>query len=127
MGGGLTKTKSLHELVRMNSYSQNEKRLQNALSRNSSEKEVNSVNGNGFTPLMTAVHMGDVRAAELLLDHKAKVEGENILDKTKRSPLMEACFEGYVDMVKLLIERGADVEAVDDQGWVSSCFIIRFI
>lgn len=33
------------------------------------------------------------------------------------SPLMVACMEGHLDLVKLLIENGADPNDADNNGW----------
>jgi ankyrin repeat protein len=56
--------------------------------------------------------LGDVNAVRLMLDHGANV---NAIDPLGRTPLMYAAASDLIplDVVKLLIERGADVDAKD--------------
>jgi uncharacterized protein len=82
----------------------------------------------GATPLMVAVGLGassiDTRgkfrtgldalaAAQVLLDAGAAV---NARDRNGRSALHAAAAQGYSDVVKLLVERGADIGAKDADG-----------
>jgi ankyrin repeat protein len=82
----------------------------------------------GATPLMVAVGLGassiDTRgkfrteldalaAAEVLLDARADV---NARDANGRTALHAAAQQGFSDVVKLLVERGADLDAVDKDG-----------
>ena len=50
---------------------------------------------------------------ELLLKHKADVNGKDAFDST---PLMYAASSGDLEMVELLLQHGADVKAGDRQG-----------
>jgi ankyrin repeat protein len=64
--------------------------------------------GSGLcTPLHYAADDGDVDKARMLLDAGACVN-ERAADLDRRTPLMDAAFWGRPDMVRLLIERGAD-------------------
>ena len=64
---------------------------------------------------LTLLHMVDsVDVAELLLDHGADVNvGDNIAHWT---PLHGAVGRGYLGMIGLLLDRGADIEAHDSNG-----------
>ena len=72
----------------------------------------NAHNAAGATALMWAA--GDVNKVRLLLARKAQV---NVVSENGRTPLMIAArHEGAVAIVGLLIEKGADVNAKDNQG-----------
>jgi ankyrin repeat protein len=69
----------------------------------------NVKNEGGATPLMRAAAANDFAAARLLLEHGANV---NARSDDGRTPLLIASgLAGGVDLVKLLIEKGADVNA----------------
>jgi ankyrin repeat protein len=62
--------------------------------------------------IFRAVHEGVVAEVERLLDEDDRlVEARETL-----TPLFIAALRGHVDVVRLLLERGADSEASDDQG-----------
>lgn len=71
--------------------------------------EVNTLNECGGTPLSEAASLGYVALVRYLLSVgvKLRVEGQ------EESVLHEGVRSGNVEMVKLLIEAGADVNAVD--------------
>src|SRR5262245_55592844 len=60
--------------------------------------------------LIVAVGRGDIAAVADLIAKGADVNAENDLRAT---PLCSAAEHGYYDIVKLLVERGADVDAKD--------------
>lgn len=62
---------------------------------------------------------GDVEAAREHLDSGAEVDGRCIGWYTA---LMDAAFEGHRPMLTLLLERGADVDAVDGEYGTTSLF-----
>lgn len=62
-------------------------------------------------PLWWAAFRGDVGIAELLINKGANVEGVG-----SRFPLMAACRNGHLEMVKLLIDRGAQVNSRNVHG-----------
>lgn len=64
---------------------------------------------NLWTPLYAAVNRGSLKVAEYLIEQGAQVTSETA--EGSRSPLLSASFAGNVDMVKLLLEAGADVNA----------------
>jgi ankyrin repeat protein len=63
----------------------------------------------GETALHTCAHSGKVEAAKVLIAHGASLDaGDNWRGQT---PLMWAAAEGHPDMMRALIEAGADVNA----------------
>ena len=67
----------------------------------------NAADPAGETPLMAAARVGSVDAATVLLDRGAKVEAVD--PAFKQTALIVAVRENHPDMVKLLIDRHADV------------------
>jgi ankyrin repeat protein len=76
--------------------------------------DVNAVKQDGWTALQAAVNRNYLEVARVLLEHGAKTEVET--DRNQRStykagegtPLVVAVRKGAVDLVKLLLEKGAD-------------------
>ncbi len=69
-------------------------------------KGANSVlaNANGDLPLARAVDMGDRKMVETMLDAGARINAA-----ASATALQRAAFNGHVDLVKLLLSRGASV------------------
>lgn len=65
--------------------------------------------------LLAAVSAGDLTKATQLLDQRAGVVDER--DGTGRTPLMLAVDQGRLEMVRLLLDRGADPNATDQAGF----------
>lgn len=74
--------------------------------------DVNAANRFGVTPLMYAVLAGPGQV-NILLAAGAKA---NAADDNGRTPLMLAAYDGKLDVVKLLVQAGADVNARDAKG-----------
>ncbi|KAL8169380.1 UNVERIFIED_CONTAM: Ankyrin repeat domain-containing protein 63 [Gekko kuhli] len=72
----------------------------------------------GRTPLMFAVALQDpawrLAFARMLLERGAAV---NLRDDAGRSALSLACERGHLDATQLLVQFGADPDAVDARGW----------
>ncbi len=68
--------------------------------------DVNLADGEGNTALGNAAGSGDRRAVELLLDHGAEVNPQ-----TKFHPLYRAAVNGHVELVRRLLDAGADIDA----------------
>ncbi|XP_021795436.1 ankyrin repeat and KH domain-containing protein 1 isoform X15 [Papio anubis] len=70
-------------------------------------------NENGHTPLMEAASAGHVEVARVLLDHGAGINTHS--NEFKESALTLACYKGHLDMVRFLLEAGADQEHKTDE------------
>uniref|UniRef100_A0A2K6KHH1 Ankyrin repeat and KH domain containing 1 n=1 Tax=Rhinopithecus bieti TaxID=61621 RepID=A0A2K6KHH1_RHIBE len=70
-------------------------------------------NENGHTPLMEAASAGHVEVARILLDHGAGINTHS--NEFKESALTLACYKGHLDMVRFLLEAGADQEHKTDE------------
>ena len=63
-----------------------------------------------MTTLMQAVKTNNVALVKKMIEQGAEV---NELDANDDAPLVMAAYEGYTDIVQLLLAAGADVAAVD--------------
>jgi ankyrin repeat protein len=63
-----------------------------------------------MTALMKAVQANEVAQVRRLVSQGVNV---NELDQDQDAPLIMAAYKGYTDIVKLLLEAGADVTVVD--------------
>jgi N-acyl-D-amino-acid deacylase len=76
----------------------------------------------GSTALMAAVSEGDVEFARFMLDHGASVESHVLFytavnnGEHRPTPLMMAADRSQIDLIMLLLERGANVNARDLRG-----------
>ncbi|XP_048578543.1 ankyrin repeat and KH domain-containing protein 1 isoform X2 [Nematostella vectensis] len=70
-------------------------------------------NENGHTPLMEAASGGHVGVAKLLLENGACINSHS--NEFKESALTLACYKGHLDMVKFLLDAGADQEHKTDE------------
>ena len=60
---------------------------------------------------------GCVEIVKLLLEHNAEVNIQcKVFDKIIMSPLMYACLTRHIGLIELLIERGADVNILTNEG-----------
>ncbi len=65
-----------------------------------------------MTALMKAILNNDLRSVQNLIQKGADV---NQLDDNQDAPLVIAAYKGYTEIVKQLLEAGADVAAVDPE------------
>ncbi|XP_035225607.1 ankyrin repeat domain-containing protein 17-like, partial [Stegodyphus dumicola] len=70
-------------------------------------------NENGHTPLMEAASAGHVEVAKLLVDRGASINTHS--NEFKESALTLACYKGHLEMVRFLLEAGADREHKTDE------------
>ena len=63
-----------------------------------------------MTALMKAVQANDLARVKDLIAQGADVSA---LDENQDAPLIIAAYKGYTDIVRLLLEAGADITAVD--------------
>lgn len=66
-----------------------------------------------FGDLLDAVKRGDLEIVESLLD--ANVQLLNQRDESGATALHHAAFHGYREMVRLIVNRGAEVNSIDTQ------------
>ncbi len=65
-----------------------------------------------MTALMKAINNNDLQTVQNLIQNGADV---NELDANQDAPLVIAAYKGYTEIVKDLLEAGADVTAVDPE------------
>ena len=70
----------------------------------------------GLTPLFIAIASKRTRTAKALIDAGADIEVIGYLESTA---LMRAAWAGNVDIVKLLLEKGANARAQGKEGWTT--------
>jgi len=75
--------------------------------------QVNSHDGEGYTPLISAIRSGFVGVATYLVEHKADA---NLTDRSGWTPLMWATWGDNPALVTMLIGHGAKLDAVDNDG-----------
>lgn len=71
--------------------------------------DVNYKDIRGWTPLKVAVSMGNIEIVEILLNNGASTYLSN--------PLLLACVNKDVEIIKLFFQYGADVNISDSNGW----------
>ncbi len=78
--------------------------------------DVNALDSQGYAPLSTALWMGKLEVAQLLIDSGVNV---NAKDPNGIAPLYIASYYGYEDLVNSLIEAGVEVGNSDIHGTTS--------
>jgi uncharacterized protein len=100
--------------------------------------DVNHENGFGKTALFYAIGFNDIGMVQLLLDYKANVnhsykskeviraierkklpfyQSYCLITHGKRTPLMHAAQHGNPVLIKLLLQRGAHLDSLDQEGF----------
>ncbi len=69
---------------------------------------LNSVNENGFSPLIIATYKNQIKVVEFLLKNNADVN----FDSPEGTALIGACYKGNFEIVELLIQNKANVNVV---------------
>jgi ankyrin repeat protein len=69
---------------------------------------LNSVNENGFSPLIISTYKNQIKVVEFLLKNNADVN----FDSPEGTALIGACYKGNFEIVKLLIQNKANVNVV---------------
>jgi uncharacterized protein len=77
--------------------------------------DVNARNDRGMTALHAATYAGDLPAVEALL--AAGVPVDEAGNKFKVTPLFVAAEENHIDIVSLLLDRGAAIEQTEAHGY----------
>jgi ankyrin repeat protein len=110
--------------------------------------DVNSVDYDGMTVLMWAAERGFIKIAEFLVENGAKLDikksggddiknsgGDDIMGYKGNTALMIAIINGNIEIVKLLVKKGSDLNLADKFGmtafmiatWYGHIEIIQFI
>lgn len=71
---------------------------------------IETVDKEGSTPLMTVISRRDISVMTMLLDHQPDRSRDGF------GPLVVACVRGSKTMVEMLLERGTDINRVDETG-----------
>jgi len=74
----------------------------------------NVLDGQGFTPLISAIRFGFVPVAATLLAHKGS--DANFADRNGWTPLMWAAWGDNPDLINLLLKHGAKLDSIDADG-----------
>ncbi|XP_061481680.1 ankyrin repeat and SOCS box protein 3 [Rhineura floridana] len=74
----------------------------------------NELTNDATTPLFLAVENGHAVVINLLLQHGANINGSHCWSEW--NSLHQAAFQRYPEILKLLLDKGADKESVDDFG-----------
>lgn len=73
----------------------------------------------GFQQLLLESQNGNLEAVSSLLDQGVDPNEDHGAPKGW-SPLMSAAFHGRLNIVKLLVERGARLDAIEVDGWLTA-------
>ncbi|KAF7293330.1 Multiple ankyrin repeats single kh domain [Mycena kentingensis (nom. inval.)] len=76
------------------------------------KQDINEPNGSGQTPLHYATYGDQAAVVEWLINRGANVA---CMDKSKRTPLLNAADQGYLSIVKILCEVIHDLEGAKDK------------
>lgn len=74
------------------------------------------INRHGLRPLHAAAQTGNIEIVKALLKAKADPEKFTPAQHEKLTPLMIACLNGHLDVVKLLVHHGVKTAVVDRRG-----------
>ena len=74
---------------------------------------INALNGEGYTPLISATRSGFLAVATYLADHKAD---SNLADASGWTPLMWAAWGDDTSLIKMLLTHGARLDSTDREG-----------
>jgi len=75
--------------------------------------DINHIDQAGYWPLSSFAESGDLAAIRWLLDHGAKPNNTS----TGETAIFKAIRDNQLEMIALLIERGAEVNVQDVDGW----------
>jgi ankyrin repeat protein len=70
----------------------------------------------GWTAFMTAAFADHLEVAQRLLSKGANINAQTLPDSLSRTSLMQAALRGRPDVVKFLIDKGADPNITDSNG-----------
>lgn len=85
-------------------------------------KVVNEINGAGYSPLILACYRGNTEVAAYLINNGADLNYNNEMG----TPLLAAVVKNNVAIVKLLLEKNANIEAKDANGTTALIYAAMF-
>ena len=94
--------------------------LNTILKKNS--KEVNSINSDGYSPLILASYRGNNEIAKMLIENGADINYKSGLG----SPLMACVVKSNNEIAKILISKKVDINSTDDNGMTALLYATMF-
>ncbi|KAK5661436.1 hypothetical protein OQA88_11337 [Cercophora sp. LCS_1] len=85
---------------------------------------VDAKDADGWTALRWAIQRGHMRVAETLIKQKAVIDTP--MDGDQWNLLQRAASEGLLELLRLLIDRGVDLNAVDQKGRTALHLAVRY-
>ncbi len=88
----------------------------------SNPKAFNTVNSEGYSPLILACYRGNIEVATLLIEL-----GIDINQNSKMgTPLMATVVKGNAEIAKVLIAKKADINSADSNGTTALIYAVQF-
>ena len=91
---------------------------------NPEKYNINKTDSNGFTALTYYINKGNLKKVKILLDMGANVN-QQYKNKNKHKPLTDSISKN-VEITKLLLERGADINEINDKGDTSTILAVKY-
>lgn len=82
----------------------------------------NTVNEDGFSPLILACYKGNNEVAKLLIETGCDINGNSKMG----TPLMACIVKGNNEIAKLLIKKKADIDKADANGTTALIYCVQF-
>ncbi|MCI4442973.1 MAG: ankyrin repeat domain-containing protein [Lentimicrobium sp.] len=83
---------------------------------------INSVNGEGYSPLILASYRGNIAVAQFLIKNVKDINGSSPMG----TPLMAAVVKGNKDIVIALLENNANPNLTDANGTTALIYAVQF-
>jgi ankyrin repeat protein len=78
---------------------------------------VDTQDDHGNTPLHNASYHNSVDLLSILLDQEGSVRALGLRSSEGDTPLDYACTGGHIDIAKMVVNGGAEINSQDDRGW----------
>ncbi|MFD0862375.1 ankyrin repeat domain-containing protein [Sungkyunkwania multivorans] len=83
---------------------------------------INTTNEAGYSPLTLACYYNNVEVASYLIAHAEDINGSSKMG----TPLMAATYKGDVEIVRMLLKKGADPNISDPNGTTALIYATMF-
>jgi ankyrin repeat protein len=83
---------------------------------------INSVNADGYSPLILASYKGNVAVAHILIKNVKDINGSSPMG----TPLMAAVVKGNKEILQALLENNADPNLTDANGTTALIYAVQF-